>query len=98
MWAAVLIIAGGRPHYCDRPPVTEFYKAALLKIKRALLMNNEQLLSEKAPSLPYFQLNIIDEADGDDSGRQINQFQWKADAQVVRCTITSRTIDQQIER
>ena len=69
-------------------------------------MNNEQLLSEKAPSLPrasqsplnkgispfsslpsslpYFQLNIIDEADGDDSGRQINQFQWKADAQVVR--------------
>ncbi|MBQ1584405.1 MAG: hypothetical protein II078_04985, partial [Muribaculaceae bacterium] len=52
MWAAVLIIAGGRPHYCDRPPVTEFYKAALLKIKRALLMNNEQLLSEKAPSLP----------------------------------------------
>ena len=26
MWAAVLIIAGGRPHYCDRPPVTEFFK------------------------------------------------------------------------
>ena len=25
MWAAVLIIAGGRPHYYDRPPVTEFY-------------------------------------------------------------------------
>ena len=95
MCAAVLIIASGRPHYCDRPPVTEFYKAALLKIKRALLMNNEQLLSEKAnkwispfsslpSSLPYFQLNIIDESDGDDSGRQINQFQWKADAQVVR--------------
>ena len=25
MCAAVLIIAGGRPHYYDRPPVTEFY-------------------------------------------------------------------------
>ena len=25
MCAGVLIIAGGRAHYCDRPPITDFY-------------------------------------------------------------------------
>ena len=33
MWAAVLIIAGGRPHYCDRPPESEFYTIFSLREK-----------------------------------------------------------------
>ena len=52
MWAAVLIIAGGRPHYCDRPPVTEFYtligkkRLAMLLLSKIMLIFAEDM--EKA--------------------------------------------------
>jgi hypothetical protein len=52
MWAAVLIIAGGRPHYCDRPPVTKFYtligkkRLAMLLLSKIMLIFAEDM--EKA--------------------------------------------------
>ena len=42
MWAAVLIIAGGRPHYCDRPPESEFYTILSLR-KKLLSFENIQI-------------------------------------------------------
>ena len=46
MRAAVLIIAGGRPHYCDRPPVTEFY--TLYSSRVILLDSNIDVLLRDA--------------------------------------------------
>ena len=48
--------------------------------------------------MPSRGLDTVNETDDDNGSSQIGQFHREADAQVIRCAVTSRAIHQQIER